>query len=82
MIKFSCVLIFLLTPVTGTWGQAKTRRLPSIINHPSLNLYAPYISLDGNALLFISDDGEDHTLTVFYTSRETDWTNRWCFPKM
>ena len=81
MIKLSCVLVFLLASVTGIWGQAKTRRLPSIINHPSLNLYAPYISFDGDALLFISDDGEDQTLTVFYTSRENDWNEPVVLPK-
>lgn len=74
-------MVFLLTAVTGIWGQAKTRRLPSIINHPSLNLYAPFISFDGNALLFISDDGEDNTLTVFYTSRESDWAEPVVLPK-
>ncbi|HYG17819.1 MAG TPA: hypothetical protein VD816_02780 [Ohtaekwangia sp.] len=55
-------------------GQAKTRRLPSIINHPSLDLYAPYISLDGNALLFIANTGQDGALSLSYTSRESDWT--------
>ena len=54
-------------------AQAKTRRLPGVINHPSRNCYAPYISFDGNALLFVSNDGEDGILTVSYTTRETDW---------
>ena len=62
-------------------GQAKTRRLPGIINHPSRNCYAPYISLDGNALLFVSNDGEDGTLTVSYTTRETDWVEPVALPK-
>jgi len=79
--KFSCVLLFLLSAVVGAWGQAKTRRLPGVINRPSLNLYAPYISFDGNALLFVSDDGEDNTLTVSYTSRETDWSEPVTLPK-
>ncbi len=61
--------------------QAKTRRLPGIINHPSLNLYAPYISHDGNALLFVSDNGEDGALTVSYTSRENDWSEPVELPK-
>ncbi len=75
-------LLLLLSLVNGrTWGQAKTRRLPSIINHPSLNLYAPFISFDGNALLFVSDDGEDHSLTVSYTSRENDWNTPAILPK-
>ena len=64
------VLLLLVIPVAGILAQAKSRKLPGIINRPSLNLYAPYISFDGNALLFISDDGEDNTLTVFYNSRE------------
>ena len=62
-------------------AQAKTRRLPGIINHPSRNCYAPYISFDGNALLFVSNDGEDGTLTVSYTTRETDWVEPVALPK-
>jgi len=81
MRKIICILLLLIMPVISSWAQAKTRRLPSIINHPSLNLYAPFISLDGNALLFISDDGEDHALTVFYTSRENDWAEPVVLPK-
>jgi hypothetical protein len=55
-------------------GQAKVRRLPSVINHPSYDVIAPYISLDGNALLFIANSGQDGAWAVSYTSRETDWT--------
>lgn len=55
-------------------AQSRTRRMPGVINHPSLNIFAPYISHDGNALLFVSDNGEDGALTVSYTSRENDWT--------
>ena len=72
--------LILLANISG-WGQAKIRRLPSIINHPSLNLFAPYVSFDGDALLFVSDDGEDHTLTVSYTSRENDWKTPVVLPK-
>ncbi|MBA4058186.1 MAG: hypothetical protein C0490_25950, partial [Marivirga sp.] len=81
MRKVTCISLLLLTPFMFSWGQAKTRRLPSIINHPSLNLYAPYISFDGNAILFVSDDGEDHSLTVFYTSRDKDWAEPIMLPK-
>jgi len=55
-------------------GQAKVRRLPSVINHPSYDLFAPYISLDGNALLFISNSGQDGALALSYTFREVDWS--------
>ncbi len=68
-----CLLLFVHVTI-ALHAQAKIRRLPGIINHPSLNLYAPYISHDGNALLFVSDNGEDGALTVSYTSRENDWS--------
>lgn len=81
MRRITCILLLLTMPVVSSWAQAKTRRLPSIINHPSLNLYAPFICFEGNALLFISDDGEDRALTVFYTSRENDWVEPVMLPK-
>jgi hypothetical protein len=58
----------------AAFGQAQTRRLPSIINHPSNDLFAPYISFDGNALLFIANTGQDGALALSYTARETDWS--------
>ena len=81
MTKFFCLLALLVFNILFAAGQAKTRRLPGIINHPSLNVYAPYISLDGNALLFVSDMGEDGALTVSYTSRENDWVEPVELPK-
>lgn len=81
MRKFFCLLVLLQFTIFFAVGQAKTRRLPGIINHPSLNVYAPYISHDGNALLFVSDMGEDGALTVAYTSRENDWVEPVELPK-
>jgi outer membrane protein OmpA-like peptidoglycan-associated protein len=78
-IIFSIVFLVLLSFEAFT--QAKTRRLPSIINHPSLNVYAPFISADGNALLFISNNGQDGALVLSYTSRETDWSEPVEIPK-
>lgn len=74
MRKLLFALSLLCCLIGQTHGQAKVRRLPSIINHPSLDLFAPYISSDGNALLFIANTGQDGALTLSYTSRETDWT--------
>jgi hypothetical protein len=52
-------------------GQAKTRKMPYTINRgSSVNNYAPYISLDGNSLIYISNMAEDDALTMTYTSRE------------
>jgi hypothetical protein len=50
-------------------GQAALKKLPPNINHPSINVSAPYISLDGNSLLFVSDNAEDNALAIFYTAK-------------
>lgn len=67
------ILIVLAVISINVSAQQPVRRLPGIINHPSLNLYAPFISADGNALLFIANTGQDGALAISYTSRETDW---------
>jgi hypothetical protein len=62
--------------------QAKIRKLSTIINHPSLNVFAPYISADANALVFLSDNAEDHALTPFFSFRErADWKEPQVLPK-
>ncbi|MEO5976658.1 MAG: hypothetical protein ABIS36_13790 [Chryseolinea sp.] len=81
MNRLVLVLAAITLMFTHAYGQAKTRRLPGIINHQSSNLSAPYMSFDGNALLFVSNDGEDGALTVSYTSRETDWVQPVILPK-
>jgi len=81
MQKIVCVLLVCSMISFQSQGQAKTRRLPSIINHPSLDLSAPFLSADGNALLFVSNSGQDGALTVSYTSRETDWSEPVEVPK-
>src|SRR4051812_19208648 len=63
-------------------AQAKMRKLPGTINHPSINVFAPYLSADANALVFISDNAEDNALTPFYTFRDNaDWRDPQVFPK-
>jgi hypothetical protein len=79
--RISICIVLLVTISIQANAQAKTRRLPGVINHPSRNCYAPYISFDGNALLFVSNDGEDGTLTVSYTTREADWIEPVMLPK-
>jgi outer membrane protein OmpA-like peptidoglycan-associated protein len=75
--------MFFLALATGTLNaQTKTRKLSTSINHPSLNLYAPYISADANAMVFISDNAEDQVLTPFFTFREaSDWRAPQMLPK-
>lgn len=64
-------------------GQAKVRKLSTNINHPSLNLFAPYISADANAVVFLSDNAEDQALTPFFTYRQGgDWKEPQVLPKV
>lgn len=81
MIKPTFTLLLCLAVTVTPFAQSKVRKLPSIINHPSLDLFAPYISFDGNALLFTSNTGQDGALMVSYTSRETDWSTPVELPK-
>jgi hypothetical protein len=75
------VLLALASVTFSALGQAKVRRLPSIINHPSLDVSTPFISLDGNALLFTANNGQDGALNILYTSRESDWKEPVDLPK-
>lgn len=68
------LLLLLFASAVSVSAQSQMRRLPGIINHPSFDQFAPYISHDGNALLFVSNTGEDGAPMVLYTSRESDWT--------
>src|SRR5688572_8595201 len=75
-------VIAMLCISSGAMAQAKSRKLSTSINHPSINLYSPFISADANALVFISDNAEDNVLTPFYTFRETaDWREPKVLPK-
>jgi hypothetical protein len=75
------LLLLLLVCISEAWSQAKTRRLSSIINHPSLNVSSPYMSFDGNAILYVADNGQDGALTVLYSARESDWKEPIELPK-
>lgn len=82
-INFSWVLLIALFILTDGFSQAKQRRLPSSVNHPALNNFAPYMSLDGDALVFLSDNSEDYVLTPFFSSRtaRSDWKQPEALPR-
>lgn len=62
-------------------SQAKIRRFPASINNPTINVWAPFISLDGSTLLFTSDYADDGTL-VYFSERQTgDWKQPVELPK-
>lgn len=64
------------------YSQANVRKLPMTINHPAINVSAPFMSLDGSTLVFISDYAEANQLTIFYTQRQgADWKEPVAMPK-
>lgn len=76
------VLFFVVFFGGDAKGQAKLRKMSSTINHPSLNVFAPYVSADANAIVFLSDNAEDHALTPFFSFRENaDWQEPQVLPK-
>lgn len=63
-------------------AQAPTRKLPQTINRPNVNITAPFISLDGNTLLFTSDYAEDNEPTLYYSQRvQVNWKDPQMLPK-
>ena len=56
---FVLLLVLMAQPVTLALGQTKPRKMANNLNHPAINNFAPYISLDGNSLVYITDLGED-----------------------
>lgn len=80
--KRFCSVSLLFTSFLVTYAQAPVRKLPPNINHPSLNLFAPFMSFDGNALLFVANNGQDGSLNVSYSSRtQADWSDPVDLPK-
>lgn len=65
------------------FSQAKTRKLPTTINHPAINQLAPYMSFDGDAIVYLSDNSDDFVLTPFFSYREGngDWKEPQALPK-
>ncbi len=58
------------------------RKLANNLNHPAINNYAPYISLDGNSMVYVADLGEDHALTMAYSVRQgVNWKDPATLPK-
>jgi hypothetical protein len=81
-LKFLVAIILVLIHAGNTFGQAKIRKFSSAVNHPSFNTFAPYISADANALIFISDNAEDNAQVPFYTLRDNaDWMEPAMLPK-
>jgi len=80
--KYLAMLPLIFATGHNVLAQAKVRKLSNVINHPSINVYAPYTSFDGNALVFLSDNAEDNIPTMFYSFKENaDWKEPVLAPK-
>ncbi len=76
------VLTLIVLLSLGLAAQPKTRKLPAVINHPSINVSAPFMSADGSGLVYVSDYAQDYALTLFYAYKERgNWTEPKPLPK-
>lgn len=74
------VIVCLLLISQMAFSQAKIRRLPNSINNPSINVFAPFMSLDGSSILFTSDYADNENM-VYYSQKEDDWKQPVELPK-
>ncbi len=77
--------ILIITALFGflsVCGQTKLRKMPPNINHTTVNNFAPYISLDGNTLVYVADMGEDYSYTLCSSTRVgVNWQDPIVLPK-
>jgi hypothetical protein len=59
---------FLLLLAVQAHGQQRMVKLPPPVNHPAFNASSPYVSLDGNSIVYVSDNAEDNVPSVVFTS--------------
>jgi hypothetical protein len=81
--KHTLIIALMLTLVANGNGQTNVRKLSNTINHPAINVSAPYISLDGNSMVFVSDYGEDDALILNYATKKdpVNWNDPMVIPK-
>ncbi len=76
------LLAILSLVASNLYAQTKLRKMPPNINHTSVNNYAPFISLDGNSMVYIADVAEDNVLAMCYSIRKgVDWEDPIILPK-
>ncbi|MBL7863294.1 MAG: PD40 domain-containing protein [Cyclobacteriaceae bacterium] len=79
--RFTITGLLTLVSIQG-FAQAKQRKLPANLNHPAINNFAPYISLDGNSMVYLADVEEDHANTMSFTTRQgVNWKDPVIMPK-
>ncbi len=68
--KYSILFILLLITHLGK-AQSQIRKLPSNINLPSVNLYAPAVSGDGESMIYLSDYSDDGSHIMYYVTKKS-----------
>ncbi|MBL6446280.1 PD40 domain-containing protein [Fulvivirga sp. 29W222] len=71
IIRVSFFYLICIINVTNALSQDKIRKLPSNINRPSINLYAPFISGDGKTILYLSDYTDDGHHGMRWATKKT-----------
>lgn len=79
--KRSAIVVILLGLCCTGFAQAPVRKLPASINNPSMNVFAPFISLDGSTIVFTSDHISDGMLLYFSQRENADWKQPVELPK-
>lgn len=58
------------------------RKLPNPVNQSAFNCYAPYISMDGNSIVYLNDYTDDGTLAMQYCRKAgADWSTPVTMPR-
>lgn len=71
MSKIYSFLCILLLVVGTSYAQTELKALPSNINRPSINLYAPFISGDGQTIIYLSDYTDDGHHSMHWATKRT-----------
>lgn len=80
-VRIFFAVLLALGSTTG-FSQSKLRKLPANLNHPAINNTAPFISLDGNSMIYLADVEEDNAITMSFTTRQgVNWKDPVIMPK-
>lgn len=71
MSKIFTLTCFLILSLGNGFAQTQLKSLPSNINRPSINLYAPFISGDGQTILYLSDYTDDGHHSMHWATKRT-----------
>lgn len=70
-IRLSFTVVIGLIITFKSQGQATMRKLPPNINQPSINLYAPALSGDGESLIYLNDYTDDGHHSMHYATKKS-----------